>query len=266
MLKVRWFAGLVVAALALGAPQGADALTITLFPSKDNTLYEDATGQLSNGAGDHLFAGRTGIVTNAVRRGLIAFDLSGLRPDAVITGVELTMHLSRSNDLAGQSVALHRLLADWGEGASDAGLVFTGEEGFGAPAAAGDATWLHRFFDPANPALNLWNSPGGDFASTASASVLAGAVPLGGIDITWASTAGLVADVQGWVADPASNFGWLLLGNESQNTTTKRFDTRESAFVPRLEITFVPEPSSGLLLALALAGTLAARRRGGARR
>lgn len=40
---------------------------------------------------------------------------------------------------------------------------------------------------------------------------------------------GLVADVQAWLDDPATNFGWLIKGNEFNFPTTKRFDTRENA-------------------------------------
>ena len=44
------------------------------------------------------------------------------------------------------------------------------------------------------------------------------------------------ADVQSWLDDPASNFGWLVLGDESEIPTAKRFDTRESASPPVLTI------------------------------
>ena len=37
-----------------------------------------------------------------------------------------------------------------------------------------------------------------------------------------------MADVQRWLDDPATNFGWLLLGDESENQTTKRFDSKEN--------------------------------------
>ena len=49
----------------------------------------------------------------------------------------------------------------------------------------------------------------------------------------------MVADVQGWLDNPASNFGWLMLGDESTNLTAKRFDTRESTSPPVLAITYV---------------------------
>ncbi|MBO19010.1 MAG: hypothetical protein CL732_00540 [Chloroflexi bacterium] len=43
---------------------------------------------------------------------------------------------------------------------------------------------------------------------------------------TWESTDRLVTDVQGWLDDPAGNVGWLLLGDESQSRSAKRFDSR----------------------------------------
>jgi hypothetical protein len=80
---------------------------------------------------------------------------------------------------------------------------------------------------------------------------------------TWDSTASMVSDVQDWLADAASNFGWILLGDESMATTARRFDTREatnSANWPTLEVTFssaaVPEPSTLILLAISALGLM----------
>jgi hypothetical protein len=58
---------------------------------------------------------------------------------------------------------------------------------------------------------------------------------------TWNSTAGMVADVQDWLDNPSTNFGWALVGNESTFPTTKRFSTKEDANVanrPSLTIFF----------------------------
>ena len=53
----------------------------------------------------------------------------------------------------------------------------------------------------------------------------------------------MVADVQSWLDNPASNFGWLVLGDETDHrTTAKRFDTRESASPPMLTIQYIPGP------------------------
>ena len=87
---------------------------------KDNTLYQDPTGQLSNGAGSYLFTGMTD--DSSLRRGLIAFDLSSIPNNATITGATLSMFLSRSGpNSAGVNLSLRKVLSNWGEGASDAG-------------------------------------------------------------------------------------------------------------------------------------------------
>jgi hypothetical protein len=204
-------------------------MQVTLSPSKDNTLYEDAAGSLSNGAGQHFFAGNTS--AGSVRRGVIAFDIAGNVPaGATINSVTLTLHMSRTSEDTPQTVALHKLLADWGEGTSDA----PGNEGSGVAATPGDATWLHRFFD-----TDDWAAPGGDFAQTASASI-----PVAGMNnYTWGPTPEMTAEVQGWLDDPSSNFGWLLKGNEEADGTAKRFESKENKVPknhPVLTVEFTP--------------------------
>ncbi len=183
-----------------------------LRPVKDNTLYESDTGALSNGAGDHLFAGRTRQRAN--RRALLAFDVA-VPEGATLDSVRLTLHMSRTVGTGGDAVALHRVLADWGEGASDA----PGNEGAGTAAATDDATWIHTFFD-----TGVWQNPGGDFGPAVSASVLVG----GEDDYTWGSTPAMVADVQAWLDAPEENFGWMLIGDEETTLSAKRFDSREN--------------------------------------
>jgi hypothetical protein len=225
---IRPFAALVVASSLLASSlDGAFAETASLPASKDNTLYESATGALSNGAGSHFFAGTT--LTGELRRGLIAFDIASAVPKgAMITRASLTLRMSRTRVSTPETVSLHRVLADWGEGASQASV----EEGSGAPAAVGDATWKHRFFDTVP-----WENDGGDFAPKASASrSVAG---LG--DYTWESTPALVADVQSWLDEPETSFGWVVIGQEVVPGAAKRFDSRtnpDPAARPRLEIEF----------------------------
>lgn len=205
---------------------------VTLVPSKDNTLYEDIAGSLSNGAGPSFFVGRT--LTNSLRRGLMAFPIAGNIPaGATITNVTLTLTVSRNHGGA-QNISLHRVLADWGEGTS----VAAGEGGTGAPATTGDATWLHRFFNS-----SLWSIPGGDFSPTVSAAVL---VDQNG-SYTVASTPRLVSDVQGWLNNPATNFGWIAVSDTTPGLA-KRFDTRENTTAanrPRLVVTFTPSLAAG---------------------
>lgn len=203
--------------VAIGDMADADASTATftaiLAPSKDNTLYEDLDGALSNGAGQYFFVGNTNQTTNAGRRGLIKFDVAAKIP-AVATILSATLHLTMSQTIAApQPIRLHRVLVDWGEGASNA----SGGGGAGAPASPGDATWIHTFYTP-----TLWTTPGGDFVFTASATTTVGAVGA----YNWTST-GVVSDVVAWLSAPAMNYGWLLSGNEGAPMTAKRFQTKE---------------------------------------
>ena len=213
-------------AIALGCniANSVSAAIINIIPSKDNTLYEydPAEGDHSNGAGFHFFAGENGM--GELRRGVLAFDIAGTIPaGSTITAVSLTMNMSMT-PAGALTVELHKLLADWGEGTSHAPM----GEGDGAPATSNDATWRHRFFDSL-----FWTMQGGDFSATVSASQSVGGVG----QYTW-SSAQMVADVQSWLDNPASNFGWLVLGDETAIGTAKRFDTRESASPPMLTIEF----------------------------
>ena len=92
--------------------------TVILSPAKDNTLYEDGAGSLSNGSGIYLFAGKT--ASNSLRRGLIAFDFASIPTNATITGATLSMFLSKTHG-GSAAISLSKALRDWGEGASDAG-------------------------------------------------------------------------------------------------------------------------------------------------
>jgi hypothetical protein len=194
------------------------------------------------------------------RRALIGFDVASSVPaGSTITGVQfkLVLDMAAPSDTKARSIELHRLLANWGEGTTGQG---TGPsksgQGSSAPTNGTTATWTHRFFNTIP-----WTNPGGDFAAAASASTVVGMTPQA---YTWASTATLINDVQSWLDDPANNFGWLLLGDESVSSTARRFDTHEasnSVARPALTIAFsaapVPEPATVPLFALVMFGVAA---------
>jgi hypothetical protein len=218
---------LIVAALLLGLPCLATAQLANLNPSKDNTLYQYVPdeGDLSNALGIHFFTGETGL--GELRRGVLAFDIAGNIPaGSTILGVTLSLNMSRTALDDARTIELHKMLADWGEGTSQA----SGDEGQGAPATTNDATWRHRFFDTV-----FWTTEGGDFSATVSASQSVGPIGV----YTWSSSQ-MRADVQSWLDDPANNFGWVVLGDESEILTSKRFDTRESTIPPLLTIIYRP--------------------------
>ena len=129
-----------------------------------------------------------------------------------------------------QVIRIFRVMSDWGEAGSDA----SANEGRGASAEPGDVTWLHTFSPE-----QMWSTPGGDFAAAQSAQAPAGSSGA----VTWGSTSEMVADVQAWVDNPSQSFGWVLMGTESNDRTSKRFASREhddESARPTLVVQFTP--------------------------
>ena len=56
------------------------------------------------------------------------------------------------------------------------------------------------------------------FAASASASQSVNALG----SYSWTSSQ-MISDVQNWLDNPATNYGWILLGNESVGQTAKQF-------------------------------------------
>jgi hypothetical protein len=207
----------------------AAADVVALSPSKDATLYEDQTGTLGNGSGAELFVGQNA-GGNFARRALLAFDLTGhVPPGSQIHSAVLTLHMSRTT-CGPQIVYLHKVLGSWGEGGSIADSGPGG--GGGGSAARGDATWVHRFYPD-----RAWTQPGGDYDPAVSTASEVNDVGY----YSWGPAARMTADIQQWVDNPASNFGWILIGPETAAQTSKRFDSRQHAdtqYRPKLVIYF----------------------------
>ena len=217
--------------IALMGAEAPSASVLAITPTRDNTLFQDVGGDLSNGAGPALFAGNTG--QGLARRALLFFDVARQVPaGARIDSVVLTFQVSNAPNDIPRQITLHRVLADWGEGAS----VATG--GTGAAATEGDATWTHAFY----PARR-WSTTGGEFDPGVSASLL-----VAGVGKYSCSGARLTMDVQSWLAQPGTNHGWLVLGEETGVNTARRFDSREAA-----------TPTSRPTLTVYYNGTFAAR-------
>jgi hypothetical protein len=211
------------------------ALQVVLDAAKDATIYEDGDGGNANGSGSYLFTGRSESQNgSAERRALLAFPIAGSIPaGSTITSVALDLTMSRTRS-GSQTVGLHLLLEDWSEGPSDP----SGQEGSGAAAATGDVTWTHR----ESPG-SLWSTPGASFAQSASATVQVAAEG----DYSFSSTLDLTADVQGWLDDPSSNFGWALVISSPPTGSAKRFNSREnSSGRPKLTVTYEAAGESDL--------------------
>lgn len=215
------------AAAMLGAHAQADQLLLNSV--SDNTLIEDPVGAYSCGAAQYFFAGRVGVNGGStLRRGALRFDFSSIPPGSTVTSVTLRMYCSAVGLTGNYPIALKRFTKSWGEGPS---VAFGGG---GADSLPPDVTWIHRFY-PNTP----WATAGGEFVSTASATRNVANVGY----YTWATTPALVADVQGWINNPSTNFGWCVQGNEVTLQSVKRFDSRESgsaAARPLLTVVFTP--------------------------
>ena len=111
--------GIVAATLVLAAllAPPAQADTVTIPPALDNTMFEDTTGSLSNGAGPALFGGNNGSLL--ARRALLRFDVAGNGPaGAVIGDVSVTMNVSNATSATPRTFSLLRVRRSWGEGTS----------------------------------------------------------------------------------------------------------------------------------------------------
>ena len=225
----------------------ASADVANLFPSKDNTLFQPVNDPTSSGSGPDLYVGRTAF--NGSRRAVLQFDVSSIPANATITAVSLNFRVTRVPQGGHQQdVTLHRLLADWGEGASSA------DGGDGDPPQPGDATWVHRFFR-----TTLWTNPGGDFAAGVSATR-----HLAGLGAYSFSSAAMIGDVQGWLSGPSSNFGWIMIGDEAVTQTVRRLGSRENpdpTLRPQLVVTYTPVPEPSLIGAAGVLTSLTMLRR-----
>jgi hypothetical protein len=112
-----------------------------------------------------------------------------------------------------------------------------------------DASWTYRFYS-----TTTWSTAGGDYSGTASQTCSVGSTLQ---YYEWPSSSTMIADVQGWLNSPSVNYGWELIGNESQSATARRFTSREgtSTQVPQLVITY----TTGGLRAPAASAPAAAR-------
>jgi hypothetical protein len=235
----------------------ARAATVTLEAVSDTSLFESKPD--ADLGATTLLSGTNQLYSSG--RALFRFDTGGIPAGALISDVQVLIHVTRRPDPdqhggpADSDFSLYRLLVSWGEG--------TGSDATGSVALPGAATWNERHFG-ATP----WASPGGqigtDFANNPSATTSVSDVG----EYAWGSSSELVDDVRSWIANPASNHGFILI-SQSENTlgSGRRFGAIEQpgASIPpaRLVVTYspVPEPALPGLVGIGLAGVLLTRRR-----
>jgi hypothetical protein len=165
-------------------------VTVHLTPDKDNTMWSTSP-EINFGSALNLYTGVTG--NGRIHRSLLHFDLSSIPAGSTIDSASLTLYVVRARSFSGLS--LHKASANWGEM---------------------ESTWSHAFFPGTK-----WNAAGGDFEPVATTTI--GNVSTGSIVIPK-----LAADVQAWLNNSASNFGWMVKGTEELPFTARYFLSRES--------------------------------------
>jgi hypothetical protein len=227
-------------ALVAGLATTAQADVLDIRPDADATIFRDLDSPstpLSCGSGTGLYAGRTASRGNIIQRSLLRFDLSEIPAGATITDVQLFLSVTKVPPApAASTLTLHRVQGSWDAGPS------ASFGGAGTPSEAGDVTWGDRVFPG-----TAWTTPGGDFVSTPSASTSA---PTTLTRLSFASSASLVSDVQGWLDAPATNNGWIMRGNEATGRSTRQFASSQIADNtqrPVLRVTFTPPPACGTI-------------------
>jgi hypothetical protein len=147
------------------------------------------------------------------------------------------MAVVKAANTLGTEIALHKVLSNWGEGAS-VGL------GKGAAAQTNDATWKYTFYSGTS-----WTHLGGDFDANP---VAIDTVFYNANDLKYGewTTEGMKTNVRTWISTPATNFGWILIGAEDNDGSAKRFSSKEETVFPKptLTITYsIPVPQSVIL-------------------
>lgn len=208
----------------------SQSFTLELGAEKDNSIFSENTA-LSNGAGNNIFVGRIQD-GSAFRRGLIKFDVSDLPSEAVIESVQLDLYVFRSarSTTTPHSFSIHKVLSEWGEAGSSG-------NGSGAAAQTGDATWSQRTYPNTD-----WTSSGGDFAVIASAAQMVSYSSFNLEKDVW-SSAQMISDINSWRSNSNTNFGWILIGDETIFGSAKGFVSRDMTAPydyarPKLTITY----------------------------
>jgi hypothetical protein len=144
----------------------------------------------------------------------VAFGTSVLPKDVVIDSVKLKLSVSSASTMG---IELYKVKTSWTEGSSYA------SGGMGVTATPYDVTWLHASYSGSQ-----WSTPGGDCDATkiASAALLASDTLL-----TFSGNE-LKEQVKAWVADSASNCGFLLKSSDETSSAKgviSKFYSKETA-------------------------------------
>ena len=225
----------VVFISSVALPTRADTAVLTC--AADTTLLE-AEPDNNLGGATIVNAGTTQNFTR--NRGLFRFDFSSIPRGSRVSRIDFVIEVTgQPKELqTASSFGLHRMLRSWGEGNKVSPDPI--HPGLGAPATLGEATWN----SPLAFTTNDWATPGAGLTNDflAEPSAVTFVFGPGDSPYTFLSTPFMASDVQTWLDDPTSNFGWILVTeSEESNFTARRFGSREDpGREPYIVVEFVP--------------------------
>ena len=225
-----------------------NSISTTVYASKDAAIFNNQAGNAANGdygaGGSQLLQVGYASPTQIYARSLLYFDLSSIPTTAVIESVSLQFTQGSSGSATAYSINIHKLSTSWTEGTTSFCTYNNSCNTQGAAITVGgaDVTWNETSYSGSNS--NPWTAIGGVFNGAISATAQAGSTNIG-TPYSFTSD-GLKDDVQGWVSNSATNFGWILKTDFITTTSAmKRFYSREGAvasgdsnLAPRLIITY----------------------------
>jgi hypothetical protein len=221
-----------------------NSLVTAFFATKDAVIFNNQAANSANGnygaGGSELLQVGYASPTQIYARTLIQFDLSSLPTNAVIESVSLELTLGSSGTFVPE-ISVFKMNQSWTEGTTSFCTynAACNTQGVAISPGGTDVTWNEMSYS--GTGANSWTTIGGTFAALASAT----SVDVGASTILYNSV-GLKNDVQGWVSNSATNFGWILKTEFITNSSAmRRFRSREGATAsgdastaPKLVITY----------------------------
>jgi hypothetical protein len=242
----------------------------------DETLFQ---GNVNGSLGvPGVFVGTDS--NTSFKYGLMAFNISAIPSNATVTGVTLDLYIGMVAGSGGQTVtnsgsprtiSLYDEPQSWGASTNISGRATFSGTGQGSPANPGDATWNDASFNSSAALAVPWTTgmPANITGSSAALATTSGIPGTSNALVQWSSDA-LTSEIQGWVDNPSSDNGLVLVNANS--TGAQSFlgfwgpagaANSGNGLAPDLIVTYVPEPATFALLGMTGTGLLLRRRRQG---
>jgi uncharacterized repeat protein (TIGR01451 family) len=192
-------------AIGLIFAAGVHAQSGVATADAETSIFQD---QPNDNAGSYFLFCIGNFETDETRRGLARFTLPAIPADAVITRVDYELVQDRVRNMDGgprtANIEMRRIMQDWQEG--------SGVQG-GGPCGGGSEVPGVRWNTAPNVSATISAT---EFLPSTNNTPITIDTDIGDDDD------GLIDDVQAWVDDPASNFGWEYRVTEENITHNAR--------------------------------------------